>query len=93
MVVNGDVLTDGDVSSLYLFSLRCRRPRDHLSEPGRGPLGFGVVPTDDDGRVIAFVEKPPVEEAPTNLINAGDLCDGARGTRPDTPWASSLGRA
>jgi NDP-sugar pyrophosphorylase family protein len=30
-----------------------------------------VVPTFPDGRVEAFVEKPPAEEAPTNLINAG----------------------
>ena len=29
------------------------------------------MPTDDDGRVIAFIEKPPRDEAPTNLINAG----------------------
>ena len=35
------------------------------------PCAFGVVPTDDDGRVVAFVEKPPRDEAPTNLINAG----------------------
>ncbi len=35
------------------------------------PSAFGVVPTDDDGRVVAFVEKPRREEAPTNLINAG----------------------
>ena len=35
------------------------------------PSRFGVVPTDADGRVLAFVEKPPPGEAPTNLINAG----------------------
>ena len=35
------------------------------------PSAFGVVPTDADGRVEAFVEKPPIEEAPTDLINAG----------------------
>ena len=35
------------------------------------PSRFGVVPTDDDGRVTAFVEKPPPGEAPTDLINAG----------------------
>jgi mannose-1-phosphate guanylyltransferase len=29
------------------------------------------VPTDADGRVTAFVEKPPRDEAPTNEINAG----------------------
>jgi NDP-sugar pyrophosphorylase family protein len=29
------------------------------------------VPIDERGRVEGFVEKPPVGEAPTNLINAG----------------------
>ena len=35
------------------------------------PSAFGVVPTDADGQVTAFVEKPPRDEAPTNEINAG----------------------
>ena len=39
--------------------------------PVDDPSEFGVVPTFDDGRVEAFVEKPPKDEAPTNLINAG----------------------
>ena len=30
-----------------------------------------MVPTRDDGEVIAFVEKPPPGRAPTNWINAG----------------------
>ena len=32
---------------------------------------FGVVPIDSDGCVLAFVEKPPRDEAPTDWINAG----------------------
>ncbi len=69
--VNGDVLTDLDVTKLIQFH------RDHGAEatialhPVSDPSRFGVVPTSPDGRVIAFVEKPPVGEAPTNLINAG----------------------
>src|SRR5688572_28053242 len=39
--------------------------------PVDDPSAFGVVPTEDDGRVQAFIEKPPRHEAPTNLINAG----------------------
>jgi mannose-1-phosphate guanylyltransferase len=39
--------------------------------PVADPSAFGVVPTDDDGRVLAFIEKPPRDEAPTNEINAG----------------------
>ena len=39
--------------------------------PVPDPSAFGVVPTDDEGRVVAFIEKPPPGQAPTNLINAG----------------------
>ncbi len=71
VVVNGDVLTDLDLGALVAF---------HDAHQGEGsialhrvddPSAFGVVPTDDDGRVEAFVEKPPRDEAPTDLINAG----------------------
>jgi mannose-1-phosphate guanylyltransferase len=71
LVVNGDVVTDLDVTALLTFH------REHGAEatialhPVEDPSHFGVVPTADDGRVLAFVEKPPRDEAPTNLINAG----------------------
>ena len=42
----------------------------HLT-PVEDPSRYGVVPIDDAGRVIEFVEKPPADEAPTNWINAG----------------------
>jgi len=71
LVCNGDVLTDLDVSALVTFH------RDRGAEgtialtPVEDPSTFGVVPTAADGRVEAFIEKPPAGTAPTNLINAG----------------------
>lgn len=71
VVVNGDVLTDLDLDALVAFH------RSHGAEgtvrlfPVEDPSRFGVVTTDDDGRVREFIEKPPAGEAPTNLINAG----------------------
>ncbi len=71
VVVNGDVLTDLDLTALLAFH------RDHGAEgtihlhPVADPSAFGVVPTDSSGRVEAFVEKPARDEAPTNEINAG----------------------
>jgi mannose-1-phosphate guanylyltransferase len=71
LVLNGDVLTDLDITRLVQFH------RDHHAEATialhhvEDPSRFGVVPTTADGKVIAFVEKPPRDEAPTNLINAG----------------------
>lgn len=71
VVVNGDVLTDVDVSGLVAFHrMRGAIATIHLT-PVEDPSRFGVVPTDEEGRVISFIEKPMREEAPTNLINAG----------------------
>jgi mannose-1-phosphate guanylyltransferase len=39
--------------------------------PVEDPSRFGVVVTDPEGRVTAFIEKPAPGTAPTNLINAG----------------------
>jgi len=75
LVVNGDVLTGFDLSALVAFHAD---RHDGAGAEGtialtrvEDPSSFGVVPTDDDGRVLAFVEKPPRDEAPTDLINAG----------------------
>jgi mannose-1-phosphate guanylyltransferase len=71
VVVNGDVLTDLDLGALLAFH------RSHGAEgtvrlfPVDDPSRFGVVTTDQDGRVLEFIEKPPADEAPSNLINAG----------------------
>lgn len=71
LVFNGDVLTDIDLGALIGF----HRDREAIGTiyltPVDDPSAFGVVPTDDDGRVTGFIEKPARQEAPTNLINAG----------------------
>jgi mannose-1-phosphate guanylyltransferase len=71
VVVNGDVLTDLDLSALVDFHRRRGAEGTLALHPVDDPSAFGVVPTGPDGRVTAFVEKPPAGEAPTNLINAG----------------------
>ena len=71
MVLNGDVLTDLDVGDV----VACHRAAGaegtlaltEVDDPSR----YGVVPTDRDGRVLGFVEKPEVATAPTRWINAG----------------------
>jgi mannose-1-phosphate guanylyltransferase len=71
VVVNGDVLTDLDLTALIDFHHERGAQGTIALHPVEDPSRFGVVPTEDDGRVIAFVEKPAIDEAPTNLINAG----------------------
>jgi mannose-1-phosphate guanylyltransferase len=71
LVVNGDVLTDLDVTAFVAFH-EARGAEGTISlHRVDDPSRYGVVPTDAEGRVSAFVEKPPRGEAPSDLINAG----------------------
>jgi NDP-sugar pyrophosphorylase family protein len=71
LVCNGDVLTDLDVSALVQFHVDRDAEATIALTRVDDPSAFGVVPTAADGRVHAFVEKPPRDKAPTNWINAG----------------------
>ncbi len=71
IVVNGDVLTDFDIGSLWdrhhALGAMATIALTRVEDPSR----FGVVPTDAEGRVLGFIEKPSRDEAPTDWINAG----------------------
>jgi mannose-1-phosphate guanylyltransferase len=71
LVVNGDVLTDLDIGALVQEHDRTGAEGTIALHQVDDPSAYGVVPTDDAGRVTAFIEKPPPGEAPTDLINAG----------------------
>ena len=71
LVVNGDVLTDLDLGELITLHQNRGAAATIALTPVEDPSRYGVVPTDDRSRVTAFIEKPPGDEAPTNLINAG----------------------
>lgn len=71
IAVNGDVISDFPLADLVdahrekgAAATIALTPVDDLSR-------YGVVVCDPDGRVQAFVEKPPAEEAPSRWINAG----------------------
>ncbi|MEV6398735.1 NDP-sugar synthase [Streptomyces sp. NPDC051907] len=72
LIFNGDILTGLDIKALVAVhetsgadvSLHLTRVAD--------PRAYGLVPTDADGRVQAFLEKPQTpEEIVTDQINAG----------------------
>ncbi|MET8861564.1 NDP-sugar synthase [Nonomuraea sp. NPDC004580] len=69
LILNGDILSGHDIGE----QVRLHRAREaavtlHLTEVD-DPSRFGCVPTDDEGRVTAFLEKTP--NPVTNRINAG----------------------
>jgi mannose-1-phosphate guanylyltransferase len=70
LVLNGDVLTDMDLSA-ELAEHERHGARATLALVGvEDTASYGVVPTAADGRVEAFLEKTG-GEVPTNRINAG----------------------
>ena len=71
IAVNGDVLTTLDLTAQLAFHHRVGARATIALTQVDDPSAFGVVPCDPDGRVIAFVEKPKREEAPTDWINGG----------------------
>ena len=70
LVLNGDVLTDMDLTAEIAF----HEERGALATLALIAVddvsSYGVVPTDEEGRVEAFLEKSE-GPAPTNRINAG----------------------
>jgi mannose-1-phosphate guanylyltransferase len=69
LIFNGDVLSGVDLRALIVHHTDAgAQVTLHLVEV-EDPRAFGVVPTDETGRVTAFLEKTP--DPPTNRINAG----------------------
>ena len=71
IVCNGDVLTSLDLDAMVQFHDRQGAEVTISLTQVDDLSAFGVVPTQSDGGVIAFVEKPAPGKAPSNWINAG----------------------
>ena len=71
VVVNGDVLTDLDITRLVRFHDASGAEGTIALHTVEDPSRYGVVVTDVAGQVEAFVEKPDRDEAPSLQINAG----------------------
>ena len=70
LVLNGDVLTDIDLTAELARHVHAGARVTLALYPVDDTSSYGVVPTADDGQVTEFIEKGG-GEAPTNRINAG----------------------
>ena len=71
-VLNGDVLTDADLSAMRAFHEAHGSRTTIFLTPVSDPRQYGLVETAADGRLRRFREKPaPDERIETNTINAG----------------------
>lgn len=71
LVVNGDILTDLDVTAMVAFHVERKAQASISLAKVADPSAFGLVPIDGEGKVIAFVEKPAPGAVGPSLINAG----------------------
>jgi NDP-sugar pyrophosphorylase family protein len=71
IVFNGDVLTDIDLNEVIHFHREKNALATLVLTPVANPTAYGLVETDEDGRIKRFLEKPKPEEVTCNTINAG----------------------
>ncbi len=71
LVMSGDIVTDIDLEKAIDFHLSKRALVTIVLTRVTNPLPFGIVITDDDGRVVKFLEKPTWGEVFSDTINSG----------------------
>lgn len=71
VVLNGDILTDLDLTAMLRSHERCRARATIALTSVEDPTLYGLVETDADGGVVRFLEKPSRKESTVNTINAG----------------------
>ncbi|MGQ9623738.1 MAG: sugar phosphate nucleotidyltransferase [Candidatus Bathycorpusculaceae bacterium] len=71
MVLNGDIFADVN----YMEIIKIHEEKNAIATIAlcrvEDPSRYGVAELTGNNRIKRFIEKPPREEAPTNLINAG----------------------
>jgi mannose-1-phosphate guanylyltransferase len=71
IMLNGDVLTDMDLTAQLAQHERTNANGTLALVPVDDPTAYGLVRTEADGAVKGFVEKPAADQIDTNLISAG----------------------
>lgn len=71
LVISGDALCDVDLNELVKYHLEHQAAVTIGLKSVDNPLEFGIVVTDDDGRVERFLEKPSWGQVFSDTINTG----------------------
>jgi mannose-1-phosphate guanylyltransferase len=71
LMLNGDVLTDIDLTAQIARHEATEATATLALAPVADPSAYGLVRLNDDRSVREFVEKPSADEIDTNLISAG----------------------
>ncbi|MBI2428607.1 MAG: NTP transferase domain-containing protein [Ignavibacteriales bacterium] len=71
IIISGDVLTDFDLSKAIEFHEKKKAKATVVLTRATNPLAFGVVITDNNGKITRFLEKPTWGEVFSDTINTG----------------------
>jgi mannose-1-phosphate guanylyltransferase/phosphomannomutase len=71
LVISGDALCDIDLGALVRFHEERNADVTIALKSVENPLEFGIVVTDDEGRIERFLEKPSWSQVFTDTINTG----------------------
>ncbi|MBE7414766.1 MAG: NTP transferase domain-containing protein [Deltaproteobacteria bacterium] len=71
LIISGDVLTDIDLQKAVSFHRERKAAATIVLTRVENPLPFGIVITDEEGRIIRFLEKPSWGEVFSDTINTG----------------------
>jgi len=71
VIISGDALTDFDLEEVINFHREKGALATITLTRVENPLDFGVVITDEDGRILRFLEKPSWGEVFSDTINTG----------------------
>ena len=71
LMLNGDVLTDMNLTALIALHEQTGATATLALTPVEDPSAYGLVRTRDGGEVTEFVEKPSPDQIDTNNISAG----------------------
>ena len=71
LVISGDALTDLDLTKLIEYHKEHGGMATLVVTPVKDPSKYGVVITEEGGRILGFQEKPSWEEAQSHVANSG----------------------
>ncbi|UCC44735.1 MAG: NTP transferase domain-containing protein [Candidatus Zixiibacteriota bacterium] len=71
LVISGDLITDFDLSEAIAWHKDKGSEATLLLTRAENPLAYGIVITEDSGRIVRFLEKPSWGEAFSDTINTG----------------------
>jgi mannose-1-phosphate guanylyltransferase/phosphomannomutase len=71
LVISGDALTDIDLTKALQYHKEKKSKATLILQRVESPLEYGVVITDNEGRVQRFVEKPGASEIFSDTVNTG----------------------